>query len=88
MNAIISIYGVAIILIAFVCIYNLVHYVRYYSQFKAFNDNVSTWAKELDSSMKEALFIQSRNLLMEMDEKINVKNEETENNDNNLEEND
>lgn len=86
MNLIITIYGVAIILLAFVGIYNLVNYIRYYSQFKAFNDNVKNWSKEIDASVREAIGIQSRIILQELDEKIE-KEKELNNNDNNLEEN-
>lgn len=87
MNLIFTIYGIAIILLAFVGIYNLVNYIRYYSQFKAFNDNVKNWSKEIDASVREAIGIQSRIILQELDEKIE-KEKELNNNDNNLEEND
>lgn len=77
MSTIISILGGAICLLALVCIYNLVNYIRYYGQFKTFNENIVNWSRELDTSMREAIQREAAILLMEMDQKVDaMKNEE------------
>ena len=76
----ILIYGVVIMLLCFVCIYNLVNYIRYYGQFKAFNENIESWSKNIDSSVREAIIVQSEILLEDLDKKVELPKEEENNN--------
>lgn len=91
MNSVITIFGVAICLIAFVCIYNLVNYLRFYGQFKTWNENVKNWSREIDSSMRDALAQNTIMVLEKLEEKdklsVDEFNEIINNNDNNLDEN-
>lgn len=70
------IYGIAICLLGIVSIYNLWNNVTCYSQFRSFNENVANWSKEIDSSVRQSIILQSMDILREVDERINKINEE------------
>ena len=62
---------VALVVLLVLCLYNLWnnHYV--YSQFKAFNDNIKDWARNLDATTREEISRQAMFILTELDEKVN-----------------
>lgn len=64
------------------CVYNMFETLKFYNEFKVFNENIRNWSESLDDEMRFAINQAAMGLLRDMDNKITELNN---NNDNNIE---
>lgn len=53
-----------------ICVCNMFLYIRYYNEYKVFNENVRNWSSSLNDEMKEALHQAAMSILIDMDNRI------------------